>query len=361
MDVEELRLRVNQIRWFHKYELLPGVITPGSSDMIERGPYFQIPADLTGKRVLDIGCADGYFTFLAESRGASVVSIDAWPRQGYFLAHDVLNSKADFRHMNVYDVHPDTLGMFDIVFFLGVYYHLKNPILALERIAGVTREYAIIESEIMPPHAPDRAGLRKRLAQAIWIDRLDVCEDTAVSRFYEEDRLGGDPTNWWVPNVPCLMQTIRSAGFPCVELVARYHERRGIVRAHKGPRTAGKMLTEDYFVGIDDSPGGLRAVGTMCITGIALSQLEPATGIRRVGVYLDKLDDPASELGEAVYGLWRADQTIHFGDQYGAVGFRFEWNTAGVAPGKHTLYIMVEGDKGWQYRSVPVVVENERR
>lgn len=335
MNKEAIQKRVSEIQWFHNYELIPGIMTNGVSDMSERGPYFQIPQDLTGKRVLDVGCADGYFTFLAESRGANVVAIDSWPRQGFFLAHEVRNSRVEFHHMNVYDISPARLGMFDIVFFFGVYYHLKNPILALERVASVTREYSLIESEIMEPHSPEGEGF---------------------ARFYEHDELAGDPTNWWVPNVPCLLQTVRAAGFPRAELVTCYHDRRGIVRAYKGPRTAGKALTEDFLIAFD-APVINTQRGTITISGWAISQLEPKEGIERVVVYLDNLDDPASELGEAERGFWRADQTPHFGDQYGAVGFQFNWDTSSVARGKHILYVMAEGKRGWHYRSVPVIVQ----
>lgn len=335
MDKQEIQARVNKIQWFHRYELVPGVVTPGPSNMMERGTFFQIPSDLTGKRVLDIGCADGYFTFLAESRGADVVAIDSWPRAGFFLAHEVLNSKARFHHMSVYDIDPAILGVFDIVFFFGVYYHLKNPILALERVASVTRGYAIVESEIMESPSTEGEGF---------------------SRFYENRELNGDPTNWWVPNVPCLLQTVRAAGFPRAELVTCYHGRRGIVRAYKGPRTAGKMLNEDFFVIIDTPSAEAHLDGIVSVSGWALSQLEPEGGIERIVIYLDNLDDPAGELGEAQYGSWRADLTAQFGDAYGPVGFEFSWNTVGVSPGPHTLYVLAEGKKGWHFSFVHVFV-----
>jgi hypothetical protein len=108
MDKTEIQNRVSEIQWFHNYELIPGVVTNGLNPISEYAPYFEIPQDLTGKRVLDIGCAEGYFTFLAESRGADVVAIDSWIREGFFLAHEVLNSKAEFHHMSVYNIHPNT-------------------------------------------------------------------------------------------------------------------------------------------------------------------------------------------------------------------------------------------------------------
>lgn len=301
MNIEEIRQEAAKIQWFHNFELVPGVMTGGPSGMDERAPYFEIPQDLSGKRVLDIGCADGYFTFLAEKRGATVVSIDAWPRRGFFFARELLNSTAEFHHMNIYDISPESLGIFDIVFFFGVYYHLKHPLLALERIASVTREFALIESESMVPYTSD---------------------SVALARFYELDELGGDPTNWWVPNIQCLLQTVRASGFPRVEFVNRYHTRRGIVRAYKGPRTTCKPLTEDFFIAIDTPRPNSIVQGNITLTGWAVSQLNPHDGIKSITAYLDHLDDPSSELGQAEYGIWRSDLTRPFGDTYGPSGFK---------------------------------------
>ncbi len=361
MNKEEIRSRVSQIQWFHNYEVVPGVMTNGVSPMLERGDYFEIPQDLSGKRVLDIGCADGYFTFLAESRGAEVVSIDAWPRQGFFLAHEIRGSRAEFHQLNVYDLQPDTLGMFDIVFFFGVYYHLKNPILALERIASVTREYAIVESHIMGQTQPAKRSKFAIFRQIFQGKRKDNCsvdfDDEGLSRFYEHDELGNDPTNWWTPNVPCLLQTVRAAGFPRVELVTCYDGNRAIVRAYKGPRTVGKALTEDFFIAIDIPRPNAEITGPVQISGFALSQLDPEVGIDRLTIYLDNLDEPGAELGQAEYGRWRTDLTPHFGDRYGSSGFQFTWDASKIAPGKHMLYILAEGKRGWYYRAVPVVVK----
>lgn len=347
MQKEEIQARAGKIQWFHNYELLPGVMTQGLNPTTTeetRGNFLQIPQDLCGKRVLDVGCADGYFTFLAEARGASVVAIDSWPYQGFLLAHEVRGSKAEFRQMNVYDLQPDILGPFDIVFFTGIYYHLKHPILALERIASVTRELAIIESQIM---------------------NLPGFEDTALSRFYEPEELAsGDPTNRWVPNVPCLLQTVRAAGFPRVEFIGSYaNGSRGVVHAYKGPRTAAKILNEDFICLIHTPSANTVVSGTIQVTGVAFSKVAGANGIERVTVYLDKLDDPASELGQATYptkdGSWRESVAARLaGDRFGPISFEFSLNTAEITPGQHMLYILAEGQRGWHYSCQPIVVKD---
>ncbi|MGC9336131.1 MAG: class I SAM-dependent methyltransferase [Anaerolineae bacterium] len=355
--LDEIQSRVDRIQWFHDWQLVPGVRTRGTSPMVERAPFFQIPEDLRGKRVLDIGCADGFFTFLAESRGAEVVAIDSCPRQGFFLAHEVLGSRVEFHQTSIYDLTPAKFGLFDIVFFFGVYYHLRNPLLALERIANVTTEWALIESEVMASPPATTADRRRT-----WLPfprkshRLASQPEEAVSYFFESDNLWKDPSNWWVPNIPCLLQTVRSAGFPKVELVSIYHSSRGIVRAVKGPRTSASPLTEDIFVAIDVPQPEAEISGPVEVAGWALSQMHPDDGVDEVWVYLDELDERRAELGKAHRGSWRADQAAHFGDRYGACGYQFYWDPVTVPPGDHTLYILAKGKMGWNHRSVSVVV-----
>jgi hypothetical protein len=248
-------------------------------------------------------------------------------------------------------------GLFDIVFFFGVYYHLKNPILALERIAGVTKEWALVESQIMvppPPAAAEQGGLWSRFRkQEATPAPLPA---GPVNYFFEHDEFNRDPTNWWVPNIPCLLQTVRAAGFSRAELVNVYETSRGIVRAWKGPRTAASPLAEDIFVAIDKPAPQAEISGPVKVIGWALSQLHPEDGIDELWLYLDELDEPRAEIGQARLGLWRADQTASFGDRYGACGYEFDWDPAGVAPGPHTLHVLARGKAGWNYRSMPLVV-----
>jgi tRNA (mo5U34)-methyltransferase len=176
---------------------------------MERAVHFGIPADLSGKRVLDVGCADGFFSFLAEQRGAEVIAIDCDPRPSFWIAHDILESKVELASASIYDVDPGMFGLFDIVFFFGVYYHLRYPLLALDRIAKLTREWALIESAII------------------------LGPEGTYSQFLEGSEFNDDPTNWWLPTVPCLLATIRSSGFAKVEMVSIYDEQRCVVRATK--------------------------------------------------------------------------------------------------------------------------------
>ena len=139
--------------WYHRIELPGGVVTPGWAPM--SAPIYRIPEDLGGKRVLDVGAWDGYWSFQALRRGArEVVAIDDFSDYLGTLKHEDRCAWTTFdfcrealgydpercaRHdMSVYDVSESTLGRFDVVFFFGTLYHLCHPLLALERLAAIT-------------------------------------------------------------------------------------------------------------------------------------------------------------------------------------------------------------------------------
>src|SRR5215813_8745660 len=189
--------------WWHSIELGNGVITPGVHPIEElRGNYalFNLPDDLSGRSVLDIGCWDGFYSFEAERHGASVTSMDCVRPANFFRAREALRSGAEFHELSVYEVTKEGLGSFDIVLFLGVLYHLRHPLLALEQVCEVTRDFAVIESHV--------------------IDNIFPAEHPLM-QFYEFDHLGGQYDNWWGPNIECLTQMARSAGFARAELLKR--------------------------------------------------------------------------------------------------------------------------------------------
>lgn len=188
---------INKIWWWHKIDLGNGIITPGHSDNISQLSYLNIPDNLSGKTVLDIGAWDGYFSFLAEERGAIVTATDdydySWGRiasgkRGFDLAKEARHSKVKEYPSAIYDLCPEQIGCFDIVFFFGVIYHLKNPYRALEIIYGLTKEMSIIETS-------------------------SLCNDvdSPVMRFYHNET--SDKTNFFAPNLLCLIEMLKSVGF----------------------------------------------------------------------------------------------------------------------------------------------------
>src|SRR5271157_637235 len=146
MDPTDLRKAVNAIRWAHRIDLGQGVVTPGAWNTPEVLSRLQLPEDLSGQTVLDVGCWDGFYSFAAEQRGAErVLATDSfiWQaghKEGFLLARRALQSKVDEAEIDVMDLSPERVGRFDMVLLLGVLYHMKHPMLALERVASVTKK-----------------------------------------------------------------------------------------------------------------------------------------------------------------------------------------------------------------------------
>jgi tRNA (mo5U34)-methyltransferase len=172
-------------------------------------PY--IAEDLSGASVLDIGCNAGYYSFELARRGAHVTAIDVDPhylRQAHWAArHFGLQRNIEFRHASVYSLArgPET---FDVVLFLGVLYHLRHPLLALDILRDVTNRQLVVQTLTMPGETvastPANVDLfdRERLRQPDW----------PCMAFIERE-LANDPTNWWAPNHACVEAMLRSAGF----------------------------------------------------------------------------------------------------------------------------------------------------
>ena len=147
--------------WWHSFELPDGSLIQGVNSvesLRKRLAQFPIPADLKGKRVLDIGCWDGWFSFEMERRGADVVAIDNWDNPRFRQIHAALRSRVDYRQLDMYELTPNRVGRFDIVLFMGVLYHLKHPLLALERVCALTTDLAVVDSFILREgqHPPEQ-------------------------------------------------------------------------------------------------------------------------------------------------------------------------------------------------------------
>jgi SAM-dependent methyltransferase len=158
--VEQIRVRAEAIEWYHTLELAPGVVTEGMFDLRPVVDRYQLPERLDNLRVLDVGTWDGFWAFEMERRGAAeVVSIDLdderdldWPAarrptsfpdkrrgDGFRLASEIYGSNVRREVINVYDATPEELGTFDLIFCGSVLIHLRDPILAMERIANLCR------------------------------------------------------------------------------------------------------------------------------------------------------------------------------------------------------------------------------
>lgn len=174
-----------------------------------------VPPDLSGKTVLDIGCNAGFYSIEMKRRGAArVLGIDSderYLRQARF-ASDALGVEIEFRNLSVYEIAK--LGeRFDIVLFMGVLYHLRHPLLALDLVhAHVARDLLIFQSMLrgsseVEPVPEDTPFSETAIFEASGFPRLHFIE-----RKYSRDA-----TNWWIPNRACAEAMLRSAGFEILE------------------------------------------------------------------------------------------------------------------------------------------------
>ena len=196
--------------WYHRIEVLPGLVTPGTHDSQEALRHLSLPEDCSGLRVLDIGARDGFFSFELERRGAEVLAIDYVPpdQTGFAVAKRVLGSRVQFMVDNVYNLSRERHGAFDLVLFLGVLYHLRDPLLALDRIWEVCRERLLVETQVLDNAFIDGRGAVRRL-----VDVAPALADAPIAQFYPDDTLGGEYTNWWSPSARCLAAMLEAAGF----------------------------------------------------------------------------------------------------------------------------------------------------
>ena len=195
--------------WFQKVELFPGYFSPGWDDPAQNKlPYYGLPDDLTGLRVLDIGCAEGFFSFEAERRGArEVIGIDSFSDsvRRFNIVKEARQSNATAFLMNVYDLEPKRLGTFDLVLFYGVFYHLKHPQLALERILSICTGSLLFQT-----HVFEEPSLK----------------DMPSARFYPHGMLSGpqgehfDPTVFWLFNSACCVGMLDHVGFSDLEILS---------------------------------------------------------------------------------------------------------------------------------------------
>ncbi len=196
---------INQIFWWHRIDLGNGLTTPGRDDTVTKLGQIKLPTSLQGLSVLDIGAWDGFFSYECERRGAKrVVALDklVWDspaigKRGFELARRALGSKVEDVELEVLDITPERVGVFDLVLFLGVLYHMRHPLLALERVASVAGRQLILETHV------------------------DMNElDRPVLAFYPEDECVGDSSIWFGPNRAAVEAMLTVVGFRKVELVS---------------------------------------------------------------------------------------------------------------------------------------------
>ncbi|MCR0982859.1 TIGR04290 family methyltransferase [Roseomonas populi] len=221
MTQDEIRRRVEALgEWFHDMDLggvrtAPNHFLWGYPENKFKHFAHVVPQDLTGKSVLDIGCNAGFYSLEMKRRGATrVLGIDSDDRylDQARLASEVTGLEAEFRNLSVYEV--GALGeRFDLVIFMGVLYHLRHPLLALDLIhEHVAKDLLLFQSM--------QRGATDAMAPADDYPFTETAhfDDPAYPKLhFIEKRYSNDPTNWWAPNAAAAEAMLRSAGFAILE------------------------------------------------------------------------------------------------------------------------------------------------
>jgi tRNA (mo5U34)-methyltransferase len=207
--------------WFHNLHLPDGTQTAPQHPLgdFPRFKWDQIaphlPADLSGWTALDIGCNAGFYTFELARRGALVTGIDHDPhflRQARWAAERFgLADRVRLRRMQVYDL-ARVEESYDLVLFMGVFYHLRYPLLALDLVVRRLCRLLVFQTLTMPGEE-----VFEPAADSPIHDREAMLEPGWPKMAFIEHRLASDPTNWWAPNHAGVEAMLRSAGVTVVE------------------------------------------------------------------------------------------------------------------------------------------------
>jgi tRNA (mo5U34)-methyltransferase len=237
--------------WFHNLHL-PGGRRTAPDHPLGDFPAFKwrqiagsIPADLSGWTALDIGCNAGFYSFELARRGAQVTGLEIdehYLAQARWAADELgLAGRVEFRRGTVYDLAREGAS-YDLVLFLGVLYHLRYPLLALDGVARSVRRLLVLQTLTMPGEE------RLETPRDLPLDARGRLRDPGwPAMAFVERALAGDPTNWWAPDAACVEAMARSAGLEVLERPA--HEfwlcRPGGAFAHDGELHAAAGVPED--------------------------------------------------------------------------------------------------------------------
>jgi tRNA (mo5U34)-methyltransferase len=238
MTREEIRARVQRLGpWFHCIDLGGGLLTKTESAIGEPvehpRPTWEkvracLPEELGGRSVLDVGCNAGFYAVELKRRGAGrVLGVDSQRnlvRQALFV-RDVLGLDIEYRRLSVYDLDPRELGQFDLTLALGLIYHCKHLVLALERLFAVTRELLVLETAIYPPDKSpgtfthDAGGQRPLLHPLAYVENPEESKEAIY--------------NWFLPGVEALEALLRNVGFDEVEVFPATQDDRAVLACRK--------------------------------------------------------------------------------------------------------------------------------
>lgn len=219
LEREQIARKVSELgEWFHNLDLhgvrtAPNHFLGDFPNIKWKHIAADIPADLKGATVLDIGCNGGFYSLEMKRRGADrVVGVDVDDRylnQARFAA-ETLDLDIEFQKLSVYDV--DTIpGQFDFVFFLGVFYHLRYPLFALDKVIKKVRGKLLFQTMIRG----SEISRKWEENYHFWNKEIFTNPDFPCMYFVEHN-YANDPTNWWIPNCGAAEAMLRSSGLKII-------------------------------------------------------------------------------------------------------------------------------------------------
>src|SRR5690606_2602309 len=232
--------------WFHNLHLPDGTQTAPNHPLgdFPRHQWLQLadhlPADLSGWRALDIGCNAGFYTIELARRGAHVIGIDVDPhfltQARWAIGQFDVAARVDLLQAGVYDL-PALEGRFALVLFLGVFYHLRYPQLALDLVAGQVGPLLIFQTMMMPGDQVFETP------EDLPFDQREMLEHPGWPRMaFVEHAMAGDATNWWVPNHAAVLAMLRSSGLT-VQMTPGREQYICVPESPQGPpRHRGELL-----------------------------------------------------------------------------------------------------------------------
>ncbi|MCC6585515.1 MAG: DUF1698 domain-containing protein [Bryobacterales bacterium] len=317
--------QLNLTGWYHSFELPDGRFTEGVQSLrYQRDRYarFPIPARLDGKRLLDIGAWDGWFSFEAEKHGAAVTAVDCIEVANFQQVRRLLNSSVDYRIHDVFDLPSLGWEPFDYVFFLGILYHLRHPLLALEIVCSLTADTAIVESLVTD--APDWEAHK---------DQMPTLE------FYETDELGGHMDNWFGPSVTALLGMCRAAGFARVELLHTADNQAQVACYRQWLPVAEREPAPELLAAIHTRTGGINVSARRDdYIGVRFRSARAAMARPHVQFQIGPYGAHTVYLKRHNDGTWEANARVPLG----------------LAPGWHDVRIRTES--GWS-NAAPLAVD----
>jgi tRNA (mo5U34)-methyltransferase len=192
MDEQEIRRLVGSVNtWHQTFEIEPGIRTPGNYDAEALLDRIALPQDLKGMRILDLGSNDGFFAATCVRRGAEVVAFDYRSKEasGFSVTEKVMGLSIPYIHDTIWNIERHELGTFDIILFLGVLYHLPDPFRAIELLSRCCAGELYLET------AYTRRGT------------------VPLMRYFPDRSLNDDVSNFWLPNVTCVVGMLEDCGF----------------------------------------------------------------------------------------------------------------------------------------------------